>query len=183
MTRRLPGPDETLRILATKRSKPARRPSPPAGKALAPLIKALDARFGGGGAGLAARWREIVGADLSRRSEPVRVIRGRGDSPGALEIRVQGPTSALIQHQSAEILQRVNLFLGTGTVDRLRIVQGPVRTAKASTKTPVRRTARPLDAAAEADLQNAMSDKPDGALKDALLRLGRAVARPDSERR
>lgn len=183
MTRRLPGPEETLRILATKRSRPARRAPPPAGKSLARLIKSLDERFGAGDAGLAARWREIVGADLARRSEPVRVIRGRAGAPGALEIRVQGPSSALIQHQSAELLQRVNLFLGAGTVDRLRIVQGPVRGTAPAAKPAPGRTARPLDAAAEAELERAMADRPDGGLKDALLRLGRAVARPDPERR
>jgi WD40 repeat protein len=44
-----------------------------------------------------------------------------------LELRVDGPAAALVQHQAPEILSRVNLFLGAGSVGKLRIVQGPVK--------------------------------------------------------
>ena len=42
---------------------------------------------------------------------------------------VAGASAALIQHQAPEIVARVNLFLGEGAVNKLRIVQGPLRRA------------------------------------------------------
>jgi hypothetical protein len=180
MPRRLPSPDETRRILAEKRSRPVRRPPPPAGKQLAKFIKTLDDKFGQGPGVLQARWREIVGDLLAERTEPSRLTKGRGGQPGALEIRVQGPAAALIQHQSGDILQRVNLFLGEGTVDKLRIIQGPVKprpAAAARPRTSAQRRARPLDAAAEESLAESLSEVKNDALKAQLLRLGRSAAK------
>src|ERR1700757_145322 len=125
MTRRLPSQEEALRILAAKRTRRAPRPPPRAGGSLAGFIKALDDRFGRGADGLKARWREIAGETLARRTEPVQLTNPRGGA--VLELGVDGPAAALIQHQAADILARVNLFLGPGTVTRLRVVQGPIR--------------------------------------------------------
>ena len=176
MRRRLPTPAETADILARKRSRPPRRPPPPAGKALSGYLKGLDARFGSaaGPRMLIQRWREIVGETLARRTEPVKLVTGRRGAGATLEVRVDGPAAALIQHQSAEIIARVNLALGEGTVDTLRIVQGPVSAPAAPTK---RRKPPPLDAAQEAELSAGLAEPPEGGLKAALLRLGRAVAR------
>jgi len=176
MRRRLPTPDEAAAILAAKRTRPQRRPPPPAGRALSATLREFDARFGQGSGALAARWREIVGADVARRTEPVKLVKGRNGGPSSLEIRVAGPSAALIQHQAHEILARVNLFLGAKAVQKLRIVQGPLRTPAEAAPPPRRRPA-PLDAAQEAALASALAEAPDGPLKQALLRLGRAVLR------
>src|ERR1700761_322707 len=181
MPRRLPTPDEARRILAEKRSRPQRRPPPPAGRTLAPLIKALDSRFGQGAGVLEARWREIVGDLLAERTEPAKLTKGRAGQPGSLEIRVQGPAAALIQHQSGDILARVNMFLGDGTVGKLRIVQGPVKPKAARPGAPsakARKRTQPLDAAAEEALSASVSEVKDEALKAQLLRLGRNLQRP-----
>jgi hypothetical protein len=187
MKRPLPTADEALRILAAKRSRPSRRSAPPAGKALAGLIRALDARFGQGPGALQARWKDIVGETLAARTEPVKLSKPRAvtgmASPGAvLELRVDGAAAALIQHQSADIIARVNVFLGPGAVGKLRIVQGPVKArinapAKASNAVKTRRRLAPVDAAAEADLQTGLAKAADGPLKTALTRLGREVLR------
>ncbi|MDB5447788.1 MAG: hypothetical protein JWQ97_3105, partial [Phenylobacterium sp.] len=58
----------------------------------------------------------------------------------------------------------------------LRLVQGPVR-AQGEAPVPARRRATPLDAAQEASLAASLGAAPEGALKEALLRLGRAVLR------
>ena len=192
MRRRLPSLEESREILAAKRSRPPRRPPPPAGAALARTLKGLDARFGkgaGGGGGaasvgpLAARWREVAGELLSRRTEPARLIRPRGrtaaEGGATLEVRVDGPAASLVQHQAPDILARANLVLGAGAVTRLRIVQGPVRPpAQAlAPKPPRRRLAAPLDAAAEAELERGLAEVGEGSLRAALLRLGRATLR------
>ena len=178
--RSLPTPAEAAEILARRRTRPPRRPPPPAGKPLTGLIKTLDAKFGEGVGGLAARWREVVGEQLARRTEPVKLIKPRTGGGSVLELRVEGPAAALIQHQAPEIIDRANVFLGAGTVAKLRIVQGAVRTAATPAASSTPRGSRrlgPLDAAAEARLADGLADLPDGPLKLALLKLGRGVMR------
>ncbi|WP_091737200.1 DUF721 domain-containing protein [Phenylobacterium immobile] len=175
MSRRLPTMEEAAQILAARRTRPPARPPPPAGRKLAGLMRELDARFGKGPGALIARWREIVGPDIARRTEPVKLTKGRGDAPTILEIRVAGAAAAIIQHQGQEILERVNLFLGAGSVGKLRIVQGPLRRAPEA-RSIVRRSP-PLDAAAEAELAASLANQPDGPLKERLAALGRGVLR------
>ena len=176
MARRpLPSREDALRILAAKRTRPIRRPPPPAGRALSKFIRELDLKYGQGASALMARWREVVGPEIAHRTEPVKLSKPRGGGPSALEIRVAGPSAAIIQHQAHEILARVNLFLGAEAVQKLRIVQGPLR--RSETAAPPRRHTQPLDAAQEAALNEGLAAAPDGPLKAALLRLGRAVER------
>lgn len=176
--RELPTPAETADILARKRTRPQRSPPPPAGRRLNKFLKELDAKYGQGPAGLQARWREIVGPEIAKRTEPVKLTKPRGGGPGALEIRVAGASAALIQHQAPEIVARVNLFLGAGAVNKLRIVQGPLRDLTGpKTVPPPRKKTVPLDAAAEADLAKGLAQADDGPLKAALLSLGRGVLR------
>jgi len=182
MARSLPSPAETARILAERRTRPAHRPPPPAGRHLGKFLKELEDRFGPGAGPLSLRWREIVGETLARRTEPVKLAKPRGGAGAVLEIKVEGPAAALVQHQAPEILSRVNLYLGQGAVARLRIVQGPVRggagaAGPAGAVKARRRAAGPLAAAQEAELARGLADAPDGPLKDSLAKLGRAVLR------
>jgi hypothetical protein len=147
-----------------------------AGRALSPTLKSLDAKFGQGAGALAARWREIVGPDIARRTEPVKLVKGRNGGPSSLEIRVAGPSAALVQHQAQEILARVNLFLGAEAVQKMRVVQGPLRGGQDAQRPPPRRP-KPLDAAEEAKLAEGLAGAPEGPLKSALLALGRGVLR------
>lgn len=176
MRRPLPTDAEVRDILSRKRTRPAPRPAPPAGRALARMIRELDERFGKGAGALEPRWREIVGDRLARVTRPRKLTRGKAGQGGTLELRVAGPAALLVQHQSAEILERVNLFLGPGSVDRLRIAQGPVPPLPDGAARPVRADRRPppLDAAAEAELARSLDGAPDR-LKTALSRLGREV--------
>ncbi len=185
MARDLPTESEAREILSRRRTRPAPRPAPPAGRALTPLIKELDARFGKTATSLEPRWREIVGDRLACVTRPQKIIKGRSGAGGTLELRVAGPAALLVQHQSADILERVNLFLGPGAVEKLRIAQGPVTPLAdrpaASTKGARRRMA-PLDAAVEAELVRSVAPAT-GGLKDALATLGRAVLSDTAKRR
>jgi hypothetical protein len=172
MARQLPTKEEALRILAQKRTRPPFRPAPPAGRSLNRYMKELDAKYGQSAGALTARWREVVGPEIARRTEPVKLVKGRNGAASSLEIRVAGPAAAIIQHQAHEILARVNLFLGPDAVQKLRIVQGPLHRTDAA---PPRRRSAPLDAAQEAQLAKGLAEAPEGKLKDALLALGRGV--------
>lgn len=180
MRRPLPTDKEAADILARKRTRPQRRPPPPVGRRLGKFIKALDDRFGQGAGGLKANWREIAGESLWRATEPVKLIKPRGGGAGTLEIRVDGPAAALIQHQAPAILSRVNLFLGEGTAGKLRIVQGPVRPPSGAAAPPVRKRKAPLDAGTENALAASVAEAGPG-LQGALLKLGRAVLRAEKD--
>jgi hypothetical protein len=175
MRRTLPTDAEAREILSRRRTRPLPRPAPKAGRALQALIKELDGRFGRGATALEPRWREIVGDRLARVTRPQKLTKGRGGAGGTLELRVAGPAALLVQHQSEDILARVNLFLGAGSVDRLRIAQGPVKPPPDLAAAPKRRpAAQPLAANEEADLKAALDGAPDS-LKGPLEQLGRAV--------
>ena len=88
MRRPLPTESEARQILAQRRTRPAPRPPPPAGRSLAPLIKKLDAQFGRGASALEPRWVEIVGERLARLTRPQKLTNGRGNAGGTLELRV-----------------------------------------------------------------------------------------------
>ena len=175
MRRSLPSEAEAREILARRRTRPAPRPAPPAARSLVPFIKELDERFGRGASALEPRWREIVGDRLARVTRPQKLTKGRNGAGGVLELRVAGPAALLVQHQSADILARVNLFLGAGAVEKLRIAQGPVKPPAEGAPRPGRPAPPPpLDAAEQAALDRSLEAAPDG-LKAALNKLGRAV--------
>ena len=97
---------------------------------------------------------------------------------------VEGAAATLIQHQAPDILARVNLVLGEGAVERLRIVQGPLRGVSSARPRPASRSAPPLDAPLDAAVEQALAKEmaavPEGPLRAALTRLGRAVRRRGS---
>ncbi len=163
-----------MRILRTTHTKRAPRAGPAVHIQVQPLLKSLQARFEANddGAGkLKARWTEVVGAQLAKLCEPVRVIKGKG-KPGTLEIRVAGAYAPLIQHQSQVVIDRINLFLGTGSIDRLRLIQGPLSTPP---KTPQPARPLPLNAAEELRLRDSLANVDDDRLRETLLKLGRSV--------
>ena len=178
--RQLPSLEEAADILKRRRTRPLRRPPPPAGRTVSRLLRGLDKHFGPGVGPLQARWREIVGETLWRVSEPVKLVQPRGTKAGsgaALELRVDGPAAAIVQHQAEDIIERVNLALGSGAVARLRVVQGLIRRTARPAKSS--RAKPPLDAAREAELAQSLAAVPDGPLKTALLKLGRGVLREE----
>ena len=182
MKRPLPSLEDSLRILRTTHTKRVPKAPPPVQKQVQPLLKSLQARFEGleaEAARLRGRWPEIVGASLARLSEPVRLIKGRNQTGGALEIRVQGAYAPMIQHQAQTLIDRINLYLGGKPVARLRIVQGPLTSQP---RTPPPQRPAPLTASEELSLQDVVRDVDEGKLKTSLLRLGRAVMKRQKTR-
>lgn len=156
-----------------------------ASRSLAPFIKKLDEQFGRGHSALEARWVEIVDERLARVCRPIKLIKGRGNTGGVLELRVVGPAALLVQHQTQDIIDRVNLFLGSKAVEKLRISQGPVKPLPASATSTARSRQRPtlppMAPAAQAELDASLDGVPER-LKAALLKLGRsAAARTEDE--
>jgi len=180
MKRPLPSLEDSLRILRTTRTKRMPKAPPPVTRQVQPLLKSLQARFeqmDDGSGKLKNRWTEIAGESLAKLCEPVRIIKGRAHGSGALEIRVMGAYAPLVQHKSAELIDRINLFLGAKTIDKLRLIQGPLTQAP---KKPQSARPKPLSAQEELALQQSLSDVADEKLKKSLLALGRSILRREN---
>jgi hypothetical protein len=122
---------------------------------------------------LITRWPEIVGAEIAAHSEPEKIrwprrVAGETPEPATLLLRVEGPTAIEIQHLSSLILERVNQFFGWQAVAQLALRQAPL------TRRAVPSPAAP-DPEAAARIAATLGDITDGALRDALARLGAAV--------
>jgi hypothetical protein len=111
-------------------------------------------------------WVGIVGPSLAQVTVPRRL------GQGTLTIGCSGPIAMELQHLSAELIGRINQYLGSQTVHRLRFVQTfPVPSSPLpplSSKSRTDETARHAASAAVAEL-------PDGPLRTALADLGFAV--------
>ena len=127
--------------------------------------------------GLVQSWEEIVGARLAGRSRPEKIVWPRRlheddpFEPATLVIACEGAAALHIQHETGEIISRVNAFLGFAAIGRIKIVQKPVAAA------PERRKprSRPLSEAEAARVTGVVSGIEDPELKQSLERLGRSV--------
>lgn len=140
---------------------------------LDPVMK----RRAGVSVGLIQSWDEIVGPALAQSTRPERIAWPRRASdddpfePAALVIACEGLAALSVQHQTGEIIHRVNAFLGFQAVARVKIVQKPVR----AVERPVRQVPGPLSAAEAGRLRSMTTGIEDAGLREALERLGRSV--------
>jgi hypothetical protein len=131
------------------------------------------ARQGFAAVEIVTHWPEIVGEDLAKRSEPMKLTWPRRDDPdsvGVLQVRVEGAYALEIQHLQPVIIERVNRYFGWRCVGRLAIRQGPV--APRRKRPPVRKE----PAAAEIEQsRRAIGPFEDEALASSVARLGAFV--------
>lgn len=124
---------------------------------------------------LLTHWPEVVGADLARICEPVKVGYARKGGFGAtLTLLVRGPAGPIVQAQSEVIRARVNACYGYNAISRIRMTQSAAAPGfaeaqagfAAKPKSPPKPT--PEVAAATQDIA-------DPALRDALAGLGARI--------
>ena len=123
---------------------------------------------------LVTRWSAIVGPEIAAHAEPVKLqwpreVDGEPAEPATLVLRVEGPMSIEIQHQSAVILERINRFFGWQAVGRITLRQAPLSRPKTRTMP------KKLDAAEVARVESTLGAVTDDELRAALGRLGAAV--------
>jgi len=123
--------------------------------------------------GLVQSWEEIAGPRLASRSRPEKIQwprRMHEDDPfepAVLVIACEGMAALHLQHETGEIINRVNAFLGFTAIGRIKIVQKPMATNK-----PPKPTLRPLTAAEKTKLSDTVGKVEDDALRASLERLG-----------
>ncbi|MBV8169463.1 MAG: DUF721 domain-containing protein [Alphaproteobacteria bacterium] len=136
------------------------------------MTRSALAKRGFAAARVIADWPEIVGAALAQSSVPERLVRARGLDAATLVVRVSPGAALELQHAMPQVIERVNGYFGFRAVDRLRLVQGPVKLRqRPAVPTPV-----PLGPAAEQALETTLAPLANSPLHDSLAQLGRAVA-------
>lgn len=119
------------------------------------------------------RWREIVGPEIAKFAQPIRL--SEGPSGGVLTLMAEPAAAVFLQHETRSLCSRINTYLGRPAVARLRFVSGEIARAAA----PAVRC-RPAAQPPKDDPAIGFSG-PD-ALKTALVNLARARERPIAAR-
>lgn len=127
--------------------------------------------------GLVQSWEEIAGPRLAGRTRPEKIVWPRRLSdedpfePAMLVIACEGSAALHVQHETGEIVSRVNAFLGFSAIGRIRIVQKPVNTAPDRPKPRL----RPLSDLEKKRLAGTVGLIEDDGLRAALERLGTTI--------
>jgi hypothetical protein len=101
------------------------------------LTRKAFEKFGFASVALVTDWERIVGPEMAACSAPERLSWPRqpsgragqvpGERPAArLLLRVAGARAIDLQHQSRQLIERVNAYFGYRAVEEVRFVQGPV---------------------------------------------------------
>jgi hypothetical protein len=149
----------------------------PVGDLATAILDPVLRRKAGISTGLVQSWEEIVGPRLADRTRPEKILWPRrvGEDdpfePATLIIACEGAAALQLQHQTGEIIGRINAFLGFAAIGRIRILQKPV----ANHRKPVRRLPRELTGDEASGLAKTVAGIEDDALRASLERLGRAV--------
>ncbi|MDP6785530.1 MAG: DciA family protein [Rhodospirillales bacterium] len=145
--------------------------------ALNKVTRPIFGKRGFAGGAVITEWPAIVGRHLAAHTVPERIAyQGGGRDRGILHLRVDsGALAAELQHLEPQLLDRINGYFGYRSVERLRIVHGPLPPAKA----PPRPAPRALDRSEKKDLADRLAAIEDEDLRAALDALGRVVAASD----
>ena len=131
------------------------------------------AKQGFASAELVTRWADIVGPEISAHAEPLKIQWPRSQheaaEPATLVLRVEGPIALEIQHLAGVIVERVNRFFGWQAIGRIALRQAPLTRRE-------RKTRAPPDMETMQSIAASLPDVADDDLRQALARLGAAVA-------
>lgn len=126
---------------------------------------------------LVQSWEEIAGSRLASRSRPEKIQwprRMHEDDPfepAVLFIACEGMAALHLQHETGEIIGRVNAFLGFNAIGRIRIVQKPLTNGKTRPKPAVRQ----LSGDERKKLSGTVGWIEDDGLRASLERLGATI--------
>lgn len=134
------------------------------------VTKAVFAKHGRVYGTIVAEWPSIVGAALAEDSLPEKL------TGSVLTVRVSSGVAMQLQHAMPQVLERINAYIGSAAVERLRLVQAPVS----------RRARKPLPPAeppADPRIESEVSGVADSELRRSLSRFGRRLGkRPRTEK-
>jgi hypothetical protein len=122
-------------------------------------------------------WEEIVGGRLAASTRPERILWPRRTheddpfAPATLIIACEGMAALRLQHETGEIIQRTNAFLGFAAIGRIKIVQKPVIAGRVKTR-PVLRQLSPKE---QDRIAGTVEKIEDDGLRTSLASLGKTI--------
>jgi hypothetical protein len=116
---------------------------------------------------LVLRWDDIAGKDIARIARPLKL--SEGANGGTLTLRAEPGASLFLQHETRQLCERINAYLGRAAVTKLRFVQGPLAPKLIHRPPPKRAAHVPAN-------DPALSYKGPESLREALVNLARARA-------
>jgi hypothetical protein len=138
------------------------------GVAVSKLAAPIVVRRGGGIlVRLKSEWPAIIGPDWAAVTWPTALGRD-----GVLKLRAASTAALELQHRAPLLIERINVFFGRSVVTRLVLVQGPLPLDSP----PDGASLPPLAAGEIGFVDQRLSEIADPQLRNALARLGRAVA-------
>lgn len=147
------------------------------GDLMSSVLEDVVARRSGMTIDLISAWGEIAGPNYAgfTRAEKINWPRQISDldpfQPGTLVVACDPSKAVFFQHETSQILERLNLFFGFEAIGKIKIVQKPVQIkSKEQRKVPDK-----LDEASEAKLSKVMSHIEDDDLRKKLEKFGRGV--------
>ena len=146
-----------------------------AGALMDPILR----RRAGMTTGLLAAWPEIAGPRLAEATRPEKLVwpprRDETDpfEPASLVVACEAASALRLQHQTSELLARVNAFFGFPAVARIRIVQKPVSREHRDRRPKLRELRREDTARIDAMVANIEDEK----LREALRAYAAATLR------
>ncbi len=149
-----------------------RRSAAPLADLVGQCVNQAFSRQGFAAVDIVTHWDDIVGPELARRSEPMRLYwprREEPDSVGTLTVRVEGAYAIELQHLAPIVMERVNRYFGWRCVGRIAIRQGPV-----APRAVPPRVLEP-EAAAVEEVARELGPFEDAALGRSIARLGALV--------
>ncbi len=135
------------------------------------------ARRGYAHGSLFADWADIVGPGLAERCLPLRWSgrRTSQDEGGSLLLRVAPGFALELQHLEPLLIERINGYFGYRAVARIKLQQGAIPSGSVPRPKRSPGYAEP-PAERAAALEEMLTTVGDETMRDALARLGRAVA-------
>jgi hypothetical protein len=134
------------------------------------ITKATLQKHGRAYGTIVAEWQAIVGTSVADSSLPEKL------AGGVLTVRVAGGAAMELQHRMPQVLERINSYVGTRAVERLRLVQAPVG-RRARPRLP------PAEPPPDPRIESEVSGVADDDLRRSLSRFGRRLTpRPKSEK-
>ncbi|MBL4852758.1 MAG: DUF721 domain-containing protein [Robiginitomaculum sp.] len=162
-----------LGYLEKNRGRPQYRPPPSAAKAVNRVLRPLSRKFGPGIGGLRINWPDIIGVRWAALSKPVAMRGSKGAK--TLIIEAKGPAAAMIQAQSAQLLDKINQFLGASSVTKIITKQGRIQPSNHPSQAPQ------TSSAPHKDVQETLVTDEENSLQAALDKLGSVVKPPKTD--
>ncbi len=127
---------------------------------------------------LVTRWEDIVGPELSDKTQPVKIRyikrKTKGEKPSAsLDIATTSADATLLHYQKDLILERINQIFGDSWINSIRFV--PYAANAVQTAPKLKKRQKPLTPREKQNLSSVLETIEDPDLREKLQSLGTAI--------